>query len=52
MLLPIAAVIFGIILLVISADKFVDGAASVAKLLGLPPLLIGMLVIGFGSSMP
>ena len=52
MLLPIAAVIFGIILLVISADKFVDGAASVAKRLGLPPLLIGMLVIGFGSSMP
>ena len=52
MLLPVAAVIFGIVLLVFSADKFVDGAASAAKRLGLPPLLIGMLVIGFGSSMP
>lgn len=49
---PITAVIGGIILLVISADKFVDGAAATAKRLGLPPLLIGMLVIGFGSSMP
>jgi len=48
----IAAVIIGIVLLVFSADKFVDGAAAAAKRAGLPPLLIGMLVIGFGSSMP
>jgi len=51
-MLPIAAIIIGIVLLVISADKFVEGAAAAAKRLGLPPLLIGMLVIGFGSSMP
>jgi cation:H+ antiporter len=38
--------------LVISAEKFVEGAAALAKRLGLPALLIGMLVIGFGSSMP
>jgi cation:H+ antiporter len=49
---PIVALVAGIILLVISADKFVDGAAATAKRLGLPPMLIGMLVIGFGSSMP
>jgi len=51
-MLPIVAVIVGILLLVFSADKFVDGAAAAAKRFGLPPLLIGMLVIGFGSSMP
>lgn len=52
MLLAIAAVLIGIVILVFSADKFVEGAAVTAKHFGLPPLLIGMLVIGFGSSMP
>lgn len=52
MLAPFLAIILGIVVLVISADKFVEGAAAMAKRLGLPPLLIGMLVIGFGSSMP
>ncbi|MCH7743265.1 MAG: calcium/sodium antiporter [Proteobacteria bacterium] len=52
MLLASGALIVGIILLVFSADKFVDGAAVTAKHFGLPPLLIGMLVIGFGSSVP
>ena len=52
MFLAIAAVLIGIIILVVSADKFVEGAAVTAKHFGLPPLLIGMLVIGFGSSMP
>lgn len=52
MLAPILALILGIIVLVISADKFVEGAAAAAKRFGLPPLLIGMLIIGFGSSMP
>jgi cation:H+ antiporter len=51
-MLAIAAVIIGIVLLVFGAEKFVDGAAAAAKRAGLPPLLIGMLVIGFGSSMP
>ena len=49
---PVLALAGGIILLVFSADKFVDGAAATSKRFGLPPLLIGMLVIGFGSSMP
>jgi len=50
--MPLVALIGGIVLLVISADKFVEGAATCAKIVGLPPLLIGMIVIGFGSSMP
>lgn len=49
---PLIALGAGIVLLVFSADRFVEGAAATSKQLGLPPLLIGMLVIGFGSSMP
>lgn len=52
MLLAIAAVIGGLILLVWSADKFVDGAAGTAAHAGMPPLLIGMLIVGFGTSAP
>ena len=52
MLLAFGALAAGIIILVFSADKFVEGAAVVAKRLGLPSILIGMLVIGFGSSAP
>lgn len=51
-LLAIAAIVIGLILLVWSADRFVDGAAATAQHLGLPSLLIGMLVIGFGTSAP
>ena len=52
MVLPILAVIAGLGLLVWSADRFVDGAAATSRYLGLSPLLIGMLVIGFGTSAP
>ena len=49
---PIAAIVVGLILLVWSADRFVSGAASVAKILGMSPLLIGMIIVGFGTSAP
>jgi len=52
MLLAIAAVIGGLIVLVWSADKFVEGAAGTAAHAGMPPLLIGMLIVGFGTSAP
>ncbi len=35
-----------------SADRFVMGAAGTARVLGMSPLLIGMLVVGFGTSAP
>lgn len=50
--LPILAVIIGLVLLVWSADRFVAGAASTARHFGMPPLLIGMAIIGFGTSAP
>jgi cation:H+ antiporter len=46
------AVLGGLAALVWSAGLFVDGAASLAKILGLPTLLIGMVIVGFGTSMP
>lgn len=46
------AVAFGLALLVWSADRFVEGSASVARHLGMPPLLIGMVIVGFGTSAP
>lgn len=52
MILPAVAVVAGLILLVWSAERFVDGAAATSSRLGLSPLLIGMLVIGFGTSAP
>lgn len=52
MLYPTLAVIFGLLLLVWSADRFVDGAAVTARHFGMPPLLIGMVIVGFGTSAP
>ncbi|KRW81617.1 calcium:proton antiporter [Marinobacter sp. P4B1] len=50
--MAIGAIIAGLVLLVWSADKFVEGAAATAKHLGMPTLLIGMVIIGFGTSAP
>jgi cation:H+ antiporter len=52
MTLALAAMLVGLILLVWSADLFVTGASSTAKRFGMPPLLIGMVVVGFGTSAP
>ena len=46
------AIVFGLALLVWSADRFVDGSAAAARHFGMPPLLIGMIVVGFGTSAP
>ena len=52
MALPIIAVVFGLALLVWSGDQFVDGSAATARHFGAPPLLIGMVIVGFGTSAP
>ncbi len=46
------AVVFGLMLLVWSADRFVEGSAATARHFGMPPLLIGMVIVGFGTSAP
>ncbi|MDA3810241.1 MAG: calcium/sodium antiporter [Spirochaetaceae bacterium] len=52
MIFLILAIVMGLVLLVWSADRFVEGASSTAFYLGMPPLLIGMVVVGFGTSAP
>lgn len=52
MLLAWLAVVGGLGLLVWSADRFVEGASATAKYAGMSPLLIGMVIIGFGTSAP
>jgi cation:H+ antiporter len=52
MLLPIAAVLTGLMLLIWSADRFVEGASATARHLEVPPLLVGMVIVGFGTSAP
>ena len=42
----------GLAVLAWSSDVFVDGAASLAKALGISPFVIGMVIIGFGTSAP
>lgn len=52
MILPVIAVILGLLVLVWSADKFVDGAVGIARFCGMSTLLIGMVIVGFGTSAP
>ncbi len=52
MLLASLAVVAGLAVLVWSADKFVEGASAVAAHFSVPPLLIGMVIVGFGTSAP
>ena len=52
MLTASLAVVLGLALLVWSADRFVEGSAVTARHFHMPPLLIGMLVVGFGTSAP
>jgi cation:H+ antiporter len=51
-MLFLVAIAAGLVFLVWSAGKFVDGAAAAARYAGMSPLLIGMVIIGFGTSMP
>lgn len=50
--LSILFLVGGLYLVAKSADVFIDGAASVATALGVNPFVIGMVVIGFGTSAP
>ena len=52
MIPALTALILGLALLAWSADRFLEGAAAVARHFGVPPLLIGMVVVGFGTSAP
>ena len=50
--LAIVFVVGGLAALAWSSDVFVDGAATAARMLGISPFIVGMVVIGFGTSAP
>jgi cation:H+ antiporter len=52
MLVSCFFVLIGFTLLVYGADIFVDGAANIARQLGMPPLIIGLTIVGFATSAP
>ncbi len=52
MLTFVAAVLIGLFLLIWSADRFIEGASSIARILGISPLIVGMIIIGLGTSAP
>ncbi len=52
MLYELFAVVAGFALLVWGADRFVSGAAGTARNLGVSPLVIGLTIVGFGTSAP
>ncbi|MGD8812334.1 MAG: calcium/sodium antiporter, partial [Thioalkalispiraceae bacterium] len=51
-ILSILAVIAGFTLLVWGADRFVHGAAATARNFGVSPLIIGLTIVGIGTSAP
>ena len=52
MLVSLLAVIVGLIILIYSADMFIDGAVAIATKYHMPKMLIGALIIGVGTSAP
>ncbi|MEE4108088.1 MAG: calcium/sodium antiporter [Halieaceae bacterium] len=52
MSIAILSILVGLVLLVWSADHFIEGAAATAGHAGMPTLLIGMVIVGFGTSAP
>lgn len=52
MLLTVLAIAGGVALLAYAADQFVLGAARVALIRRISPLVVGVVIIGFGTSCP
>lgn len=52
MWLAVIAILIGLAILVWSADVFIDGATTLAKKFSVPSFLIGVLILGIGTSAP
>jgi len=52
MLIDSIAILTGFALLIWSADRFICGAAATARSLNVSPLVIGLTIVGFGTSAP
>ncbi|MCX7554624.1 calcium/sodium antiporter [Marinicella sp. S1101] len=52
MIESLSFLILGLVMLIYAADKFVLGAASTAKHMGVSTMLVGLIIVGFGTSAP
>ncbi|MCK5820054.1 MAG: calcium/sodium antiporter [Psychromonas sp.] len=52
LLLPALSILFGFVLLIWSADKFVLGASNTARSFNISPLIVGVVIVGLGTSAP
>ena len=52
MLMSIISLVSGFVLLIWSADAFTNNGAKIAKIFNISPLIIGLLIFGFGTSAP
>ena len=52
LLYPALAIILGFALLIWSADKFVLGASNTARSFSISPLIVGVVIVGLGTSAP
>jgi len=52
MFISIISLLIGFGLLVWSADSFTDNGAKIARIFNISPLIIGLLIFGFGTSAP
>ncbi|WP_438970300.1 calcium/sodium antiporter [Methylophaga sp.] len=48
----ILSIVAGFAVLIWGADRFIDGAANLASNLGVSPLIVGLTIVGFGTSAP
>lgn len=52
MIIDILLLLAGLVLLILGAEWLVDGSSSIARRAGLSEFLIGMTIVGIGTSMP
>lgn len=52
MLINIALIVIGLIVLLFAGDALVKGAVNLAIRLGVPPMIVGLTVVAFGTSAP
>ncbi len=52
MMITVIVLLIGFVLLIKGSDVFVDGSSSVAKLLGVPAVIIGLTIVSMGTSAP
>lgn len=50
--MAIVSVVAGIVIVLWGADKFTDGAGSLALRMNIPPIVVGLTVVAFGTSAP